>query len=326
MPINFIDLIIFGLLMYFVWSGYQQGLVLGILNLVRTLAAFFLSVLYYPQVGNFLVARFNLASTVSQILGFVLILLVVEIVLGFAINVVHKTIFQFLFKFKPLYLADKFLGIIPSLIIGLLLITTFTLLPLILPLGERFKDPIEKSWWGRNVIPQAIGFEPALESLIKRLPTRNLIYIVTREPQSEETIPIQIPKYTTLKVSEKDEELMLALVNQERTSRGLKSLSRDEKLREVARAHSKDMFERGYFSHYNPEKESPFERMDRMGVEYLTAGENLAYAPTTDIAHRGLMNSPGHKANILKDSFGKVGIGVIDAGLYGKMYSQEFTD
>ncbi len=324
--INFIDLIILGILVYFIWSGYQSGLVLGILNLVRTLTAFFLSVLYYPTIGNFLVDRFHLAQPVGQILGFVIILLVVEIILGFAINLVHKTIFQFLFKFKPLYLADKFLGIIPSLIIGALLITTFTLLPLILPLGARFKEPIEKSWWGRNVIPQAIGFEPALESLVKRLPTRNLIYIVTREPQSEETIPIQIPKYTALKVSEKDEELMLKLLNQERTSRGLQEVKFDEKLREVARAHSKDMFERGYFSHFNPDKESPFDRMDKMGVQYLTAGENLAYAPTTEIAHRGLMNSPGHKANILKDSFGKVGIGVIDGGLYGKMFSQEFTD
>ena len=56
------------------------------------------------------------------------------------------------------------------------------------------------------------------------------------------------------------------------------------------------------------------------------AGENLALAPTTEFAHEGLMNSPGHRANILNGQFRRVGIGVLDGGIYGKMFVQEFTD
>jgi uncharacterized protein YkwD len=41
---------------------------------------------------------------------------------------------------------------------------------------------------------------------------------------------------------------------------------------------------------------------------------------------QGLLNSPGHRANILNGNFKKVGIGVMDAGVYGKMFVQEFTD
>jgi len=41
---------------------------------------------------------------------------------------------------------------------------------------------------------------------------------------------------------------------------------------------------------------------------------------------QGLMNSPGHRANILNPNFHKIGIGVIDGGIYGKMYTQEFTN
>jgi uncharacterized protein YkwD len=119
---------------------------------------------------------------------------------------------------------------------------------------------------------------------------------------------------------------MFKMVNTERVQHGLAPVFFDAKLRAVARAHSDDMFKRGYFSHYTPEGLSPFDRMKNANIEFLSAGENLALAPTTELAMQGLMNSPGHRANILSPSFGKIGIGVIDGGIYGKMYSQEFTD
>jgi uncharacterized protein YkwD len=86
------------------------------------------------------------------------------------------------------------------------------------------------------------------------------------------------------------------------------------------------MFERGYFSHYNPEGMSPFDRMEQAGIHFIAAGENLALAPNVTIAHQGLMDSPGHRANILSTDFGKVGIGVMDGGMFGRMFVQEFTD
>ncbi len=61
-------------------------------------------------------------------------------------------------------------------------------------------------------------------------------------------------------------------------------------------------------------------------VRFLTAGENLALAPTLTVAHNGLMNSPGHRANILRPQFGRVGIGIMDGGLRGLMVSQEFRN
>ncbi|MBI3380168.1 CvpA family protein [Candidatus Gottesmanbacteria bacterium] len=79
-------------------------------------------------------------------------------------------------------------------------------------------------------------------------------------------------------------------------------------------------------SHYNPEGQSPFDRMDKAGIHFTSAGENLALAPNVELAHQGLMNSPGHRRNILSPDFGKVGIGAIDGGIYGEMFVQEFTD
>jgi uncharacterized protein YkwD len=119
---------------------------------------------------------------------------------------------------------------------------------------------------------------------------------------------------------------MLVLLNRERSERGLQPVVADETLRESARRHSVDMFQRGYFAHLDPEGRTPFERMRSVGARFRAAGENLALAPTVEIAHNGLMNSPGHRANILNPAFGRVGIGAADGGLHGKMFTQNFAD
>ena len=119
---------------------------------------------------------------------------------------------------------------------------------------------------------------------------------------------------------------MLALINKERTTEGLAPLEADPEMRAVAVKHSADMFERGYFSHNTPESKSPFDRMKDEKVRYRTAGENLALAPTLKIAHTGLMNSPGHRANILRPQFGRVGIGILDSGRRGLMITQNFRN
>jgi uncharacterized protein YkwD len=119
---------------------------------------------------------------------------------------------------------------------------------------------------------------------------------------------------------------MLEMLNAERTRRGLRPLHPDPALTQVARAHSRDMLARGYFSHTSPDHADPFDRLRLAHVAFLTAGENLALAPDLQTAHDGLMNSPGHRANILRPQFGRVGIGVLDAGRHGLMVTQDFRN
>ena len=119
---------------------------------------------------------------------------------------------------------------------------------------------------------------------------------------------------------------MFDLVNKERRSTGLQLVVWSEALIGVGRKHCLDMFSRGYFSHYSPEGKSPFNRMDDANVDYKAAGENLAYAPNVSVAHQGLMNSKGHRENILREEFATLGVGVIDGGIHGQMLCQEFTD
>lgn len=127
---------------------------------------------------------------------------------------------------------------------------------------------------------------------------------------------------------------VLELLNAARAEAGLDPLEPREDVREVARAHSLDMYVRGYFAHETPECRGegpdaegcadPFDRMRAAGISYDFAGENLALAPTPQQAHDGLMRSPGHRANILHPDYTHVGIGVY-RGPYGLMVTQNFT-
>ncbi len=104
---------------------------------------------------------------------------------------------------------------------------------------------------------------------------------------------------------------MFDLTNAARVQHQLPILTWDENVRETARKHSADMAENQYFDHTNLEGQSPFDRMKEDDIFFLLAGENLAYGQYSSIfAHEGLMNSEGHRKNILKKEFKYLGVGV----------------
>lgn len=117
---------------------------------------------------------------------------------------------------------------------------------------------------------------------------------------------------------------MVELVNRERQQAGLQPLKVDSRLVRLARQKSQDMVDKGYFGHNSPTYGSPFEMMKDAGVSYRYAGENIAGAGTVARAHAGLMNSTGHRANILNPNFTHIGIGVASGSPYGKIFTQMF--
>jgi uncharacterized protein YkwD/predicted RNA-binding protein with RPS1 domain len=104
---------------------------------------------------------------------------------------------------------------------------------------------------------------------------------------------------------------MFDLTNAARINHQLPILTWDDHVRETAREHSADMAENDYFDHKNLEGQSPFDRMKEDAVAFHTAGENLAYGQLSSIfAHEGLMNSLGHRENILRQDYEYLGVGV----------------
>ncbi|KGA96581.1 hypothetical protein AJ85_18730 [Alkalihalobacillus alcalophilus ATCC 27647 = CGMCC 1.3604] len=145
------------------------------------------------------------------------------------------------------------------------------------------------------------------------------------QPKEEQPTIEEQPEEQEQKASvSAEEQQMVDLVNQERQQRGLAPLKINEELTKVARVKAQDMIDNNYFDHQSPTYGSPFDMLQHFGVSYRTAGENLAGNQTVGAAHQALMNSQGHRENILNSNYTEVGIGIIDGGPYGKMFVQLF--
>ncbi|MBM7613929.1 CAP domain-containing protein [Alkaliphilus hydrothermalis] len=112
---------------------------------------------------------------------------------------------------------------------------------------------------------------------------------------------------------------MIQMVNEERAKAGVKPLEVDVNLAYVARVKSKDMHDNNYFSHTSPTYGSPFDMMRSFGISYRGAAENIAKSYSLQSAHTGLMNSEGHRRNILNPNLTHIGIGIYN-GYYTQMF------
>lgn len=111
------------------------------------------------------------------------------------------------------------------------------------------------------------------------------------------------------------EQQVFDLTNNERTKNGLSALKVDLELSRVAREKSQDMANRNYFDHNSPTYGSPFDMMKAYGIDYRSAGENIAKGQRTPAeVVNAWMNSPGHRANILKADFTHIGLGYVSQG------------
>jgi uncharacterized protein YkwD len=130
---------------------------------------------------------------------------------------------------------------------------------------------------------------------------------------------------TYLPTDQAEEREFIDRVNGERTSRGLNALILDPLLVKVARGHSREMCDLDYFDHHSPTQGicTPMDRylagLHSTGQgtpSYLLVGENIYYCSESnatynvEFGHQALMNSPGHRANILEPRFAKIGVGI----------------
>lgn len=110
------------------------------------------------------------------------------------------------------------------------------------------------------------------------------------------------------------ERRLIALVNRDRRRRGLAPLAIDEGVVAVARAHSQEMLDAGYVAHRSPTTGSAYDRIRAAGIRSAVVLENITLHDSVAAAHRALMDSPGHRANILSPRVTRVGVGVVLRG------------
>lgn len=121
-----------------------------------------------------------------------------------------------------------------------------------------------------------------------------------------------------------DEQLMVDMINQERIAAELNPVIADLRLTAVGRAKANDMKVNNYFSHTSPTYGSPWAMMQQVGITVRWAGENISGNKSVPASMAALMQSPGHRANILDPRFTHVGVGIAYGSTYGNLYVQEF--
>lgn len=119
---------------------------------------------------------------------------------------------------------------------------------------------------------------------------------------------------------------VLRLVNVERTNAGLSPLVLDSELSEAAKERAEEQIE--LFGHTRPDGQSCFTVFKEHGIDYSTAGENAAagYSTPEEVVE-AWMSSDGHRANILKPCFEKLGVGFAHSDdSYGTYWVQLFIE
>ncbi|MFV1916889.1 MAG: CvpA family protein [Patescibacteria group bacterium] len=317
---NWVDLVILLIFVYFLTEAWSLGFWVVMANFLSFLLSILIALRGYQFIATLLRSNFSLSHSFSNALGFLFIAILVGILLGFLFGKLITKVPMRLWKRWWL----KTLSFVPALAESLIFISFVLILAIGLPFPPSIKADVTNSKIGGAIVRETAGVEAKLNEIFGGVVDDALTYL-TIKTGSRDSIPITV-SIQGLSVDEVAEVEMFRLVNSERRERELPEFTWREEVVPVARSHARDMWERSYFGHVSPEGEDVGDRLANEKASFLLAGENLALAPTLATAHNGLMNSPGHRAIILDDKFEQIGIGVIDNGVYGKMFVQIFTD
>ncbi len=321
MTFNVIDVLLMVVVLLSALHGWRRGFICGAFDVLRWIVSLLAGLRLYQPVARWLGAHVHLWSDVwDKPIAF----LSVAIIAGVAVHLIGYAILRRLPKDLHKGNINRLLGILPGLANGLIAAAIIAALLLAIPLNEGLRERTRNSPLANRLAGYTENLEASLVPVFEGAITETL-NLLTIRPESNERISLP---YTVAEPRPRPdlEAQMLELVNRERKATGLAPLAADPELTEVARQHSTDMFRRGYFAHVTPENDSPFDRIRNAKIRFSIAGENLASAPSMQIAHTGLMKSPGHRANILRPEFGRVGIGIMDGGIHGLMVTQDFRN
>jgi uncharacterized protein YkwD len=310
------DIILILSILFFTWLGYRRGFINSSLDLVKWTGALLPGILWYEDIAALLAKNFSLEQQWQKPVSFLLLFTISLCLLTLLFIVIKKIISPA----TQQSFVNKISGLIPGFLIGIviamLLAKVFVLSIWFTPTGKSSKNLLVSS------LANSTNWLDDKMDQVFNAP------LTTQISGASETLYSESDEFKSATFTARPdlEEQMLHMVNAERKTIGLKLLVPEGKLQLAAHSHAADMFTRGYFSHITPEAINPFERMKKFGIRYTAAGENLAHSNGVDEAYTGLMNSPGHRANILNKQFNKIGISILDGGEKGLMVVQEFSN
>lgn len=307
----------------FVAFGLFQGFWRGFIAQAFQIGALVLTVLVtfalFPRLGGWLESQLHVSGDYAQPISLAILFFVLLFVIQFIANVLQK-LFAPMLTANPLNrVTGMGLGVARQLLtasIILALLVTF-------PTPAELKEPITGSRLAKPLISFALGLDRLLGKSVHQGGGSSLGFKMI-DPESKDTKPLNFTEPNPT-IDLEGELKMLALTTAIRNNEKKSVLTPSLKLQEVARNHAKDMLAKNYFGHISPEGKSVADRVQGAEVTVVMVGENLAHAPTVDLAQAGLLASPGHRKNILSEDYNQVGIAVLDAKSHGKMVVQVFA-
>ena len=327
---NWVDVAILLVVAWNLADGIRRGFIGSLVDLLAFILSVIVSVTFYVQIADFAAAQWGVPRLFARPLAFAVLWVATSTAAGWVGRFVGAP-FGALLRGAAL---NTVLSIGPGavkgfLVAGFILTIILAVPPLAVGMpGHRefagVREAIQGSALAGELVQRTAAFDRLAREIVGE-PLSETLTLLTVKPETDERIALDF-RVENPAIDPGSEERMFDLVNDERRKAGLRPLVRDPALDRAARAYAIQMLQRGYFSHETPEGQSPFDRMRAGGVDFVVGGENLALAPTVLLAHQGLMDSPGHRANILRPEFGRVGIGAAVADGRGRMFVQNFAN
>lgn len=148
--------------------------------------------------------------------------------------------------------------------------------------------------------------------------------LVTLTATAHAPQPLDIVRPVAHMVRIDEARALVERVNAERVARGLVSLSIDVRLEHAALEHAQDMAAQAYFGHDSPQGSTMTARMEAAGYAWRVAAENIALDSDAPHAHTALLNSPGHRANILDPRLQQIGVAALTVGVGATIFVEDF--
>lgn len=315
-----VDLIIVVALIYGAYAGYRKGFISVGYGLGVMIVSLVVAALIYGPMAKLMVQKGGVVPSFAAVLSIGIITMLCILLASFTAGNQLRRVPDSVKRSD----WNMWLGAAVNVLRTFILIVLALIVAIALPFGASSKRHITESVITSRALPIIAPVQRVFNQRFGAT-ISDAINFFTVDPAGQEKIDLGF-KTTNVTVDEADEELLLAYINRERTTRGLQPLQSNPAAREVARAHSREMFALGYFSHIDAGGGDAYARIRAANIKFSIVGENLAVAPTADQAHLGLMDSPGHRANIVSTEYKSVGIGVVDGGPYGLMITEDFLD
>jgi uncharacterized protein YkwD len=320
-----IDILLIVLVLLLLLRGWFRGFVREAMDLVGLLVGIVLAFRFGSAVGSIVEAMAGVSDDTARLIGGVVVLVVV----GVGAAVITRLIERHA-RLPGLNLINRVGGAGVAVAWGVFLATILLSLAAVAPMPQAVAEQLDDSAVTQTLtdpdgVPQEVFTTLAGDRIVETLLNIREVFGTRRVIlEGEESLTFQGVERGDLAADPEAAGEVFDLLNRARLDGGADPLAWSPALADVAASHATEMYADGYFSHVSAETGTVSDRLAAAGIPFVLAGENLALAATPGQVHDGLMDSTGHRENILRREFRRVGVAAVDGPL-GLMTVQVFT-